>query len=340
MEEVEDRDSARAPRPLAWGRILAQVDMPSMTSMPRFEEIAHREGIPGVFGVHPTLPHGGDYRLCLTILPPEIPLPGHPAPSSPLAFEFPLSVGDAPASPHRESAKVKPYALDLIATPRHPVAGEPVDLELRVRLAGSLDLREVVDFDIQHERRMHLFVISSDRARFDHVHPELSGPGVFRLSYRFPAPGRYLLFVDVAPSGAGSQVVASKLEVGGTAAGAPPGAPKNRTKAAVAVALETPEGGLHAGRTATLRARLIDSAGRPVRDLEAWLGAIAHLMLLHEDAETFAHAHPDDREPAAGRDGRIPFVVRLPRPGAYKGWLQFQRGGRVETLAVEVEAGP
>ena len=94
------------------------------------------------------------------------------------------------------------------------------------------------------------------------------------------------------------------------------------------------------GRTLTVVAMLTDADGGPVRDLEPWLGAMAHLILVHQDAETFAHAHPDDREPGVGREGRIPFLVRLPKPGRYKGWLQFQRTGRVETIELAVEAVP
>ena len=334
---VEDFDHPTAgggPTPLPWGRIQAQIDMPSMPAMARFEELAHREGVPGVFGVHPTFPHGGDYRLCLTILPPEVQPIGDPRPTIPFAYDFRISVFDAVSSPHPEAAKVKPFLLDVLMTPRHPVAGEPVDLELRVRLANSFELREAVDFEIQHEKLMHLFVISSDGTHFEHEHPEPSGPGVFRLLYRFPAPGRYKIFADVAPRGAGSQVLSATIEVGGNPIRSRPTAPEPQTRAVLA----PPDGGLHAGRTVTMEALLTDRAGRPVRDLEPWLGSMAHLMLLHEDTETFAHAHPDEREPGVGRDGRIPFLVRLPKPGAYRGWLQFQRKGRVETVEVALIA--
>ena len=47
-----------------------------------------------------------------------------------------------------------------------------------------------------------------------------------------------------------------------------------------------------------------------------------------------------ESDASLGRDGRIPFLVRLPEPGAYKGWLQFQRGGVVETVEVALEALP
>ena len=150
-----DGDPGKGPAPLTWARIRGVVDMPSMPTMPRFDEIAHREGIPGVYGIHPDFPHGGDYRLCLTVLPPEIQPIGDPRPTEAFDLEFPLIVYDATSSPTRESAKVRPFLLDVVATPRHPVAGEPVDLELRVRLANSFELREVTDFDVQHERLMH-----------------------------------------------------------------------------------------------------------------------------------------------------------------------------------------
>ena len=157
-----DGDPAKGPAALTWARIRGLVDMPSMPAMPRFDEIAHREGIPSVYGVHPVFPHGGDYRLCLTILPPEIQPVGDPRPAEEFDLEFPLVVYDATSSPTRESAKVKPFLLDVVATPRHPVAGEPVDLELRVRFANSFELREVTDFDVQHEKLMHLFIVSQD----------------------------------------------------------------------------------------------------------------------------------------------------------------------------------
>lgn len=335
VEDVGRLDPAGAPTPLAWARIRAEADMPSMPSMARFSDLAHREGIPGVYGVHPTFPHGGDYRLCLTILPPEVQPIGDPRPTVPFSFEFPLTVHDAISSPKRESAKIRPFVLDLIATPRHPAAGELVELELRVRLANSFELREVTDFDIQHEKLMHLFVVSSDLGRFAHEHPELSGPGVFRLRYRFPAPGRYRIFADVAPKDAGAQILSGTLDVGG--ADVPlPESPRTETH----VAMTPPQDGIPVGRTVTVTATLTGRGGRPIRDLEPWLGAMAHLLLVSQDGETFAHAHPDEREPGAGGGGRIPFLVRLPRLGRYKGWLQFQRGGRVETLEVALEAVP
>src|SRR5262245_31111093 len=137
-----------APKPLpAWARIRAEADMPSMPSMPKFDQVAHYEGIPGVFGVHPVFPHGGDYRLCLTIQPPDLGTAGGAAQRAALTFDFPLTVQDAEASPAPAFRKVRPFALELVTIPRRPLAGQPVDLDLTTRMVSSFERREVTDFE-------------------------------------------------------------------------------------------------------------------------------------------------------------------------------------------------
>src|SRR5205085_6913516 len=79
--------------------------------------------------------------------------------------------------------------------------------------------------------------------------------------------------------------------------------------------------------------------GAPITNIEPWLGAMAHLILIHEDGTTFVHSHPDEADPTNGKTGQITFLARFPKPGVYRGWLQFQRGGKVETAAFTITAG-
>jgi hypothetical protein len=53
---------------------------------------------------------------------------------------------------------------------------------------------------------------------------------------------------------------------------------------------------------------------------------------MHEDAATFVHSHPAD-------DRSMDFLARFPKPGMYRGWLQFQRAGRIETAEFTFRAG-
>jgi hypothetical protein len=76
-----------------------------------------------------------------------------------------------------------------------------------------------------------------------------------------------------------------------------------------------------------------------VNDVQPYLGALGHLILVHEDGETFVHSHPDELDPKAGKDGHLAFLARFPKPGRYRGWVQIQRAGVVETGPFTVAAG-
>lgn len=342
-----DTRPAQGPRPVLFAKLRGVVDMPTMPSMPRFDEIAHREGVPGEYGVHPTFSHGGDYRLVITLSPP-----GEP----PLDFEFPLDVADAAPPNPRSRVRSIPFSLAVATTPASPVAGQPTRVELGVRrenvlITGPDDTFSVGDapveeFDLAHERPMHLFVVRQDLGTFAHEHPAPTGPGAFRLSYAFPSGGTYRVFAEVAPKNAGSQILSGEIKVGGIA-GEPyrvavafaSDAGLKRTVEGVEVEWSVP-GPLPVQKTFVLEGRLRDASGG-VLALEPWLGSLGHLMMIHQDGQTFVHCHPDEREPAAAKGPvlTIPFLVRFPKPGLYRGWGQFQRGGRLLTADFVVRAG-
>ena len=73
---------------------------------------------------------------------------------------------------------------------------------------------------------------------------------------------------------------------------------------------------LPVGRSLTVTFAIKDAAtGAPITDLEPYLGAMGHLMLIHEDGVTFVHSHPDETDPANGHNGSIDFLARFPKPG-------------------------
>src|SRR5205807_5076875 len=75
----------------------------------------------------------------------------------------------------------------------------------------------VTDFDTVHERQIHFMVVSADMRHFAHEHPVLGPDGRFTLRYAFPTGGEYRLFADVAPKGAGSQILMQPVRVNGPA---------------------------------------------------------------------------------------------------------------------------
>jgi hypothetical protein len=75
--------------------------------------------------------------------------------------------------------------------------------------------------------------------------------------------------------------------------------------------------------------RLQDEDGKPVTDLEPYLGAMGHLVVLNADAAQYVHAHPLTKTDSGNE---VEFEVHFPAPGIYKFWGQFQRAGKVFTI--------
>ena len=72
-----------------------------------------------------------------------------------------------------------------------------------------------------------------------------------------------------------------------------------------------------------------DRTGAPVTDLEPYLGASAHLLIVNADLSVAIHVHP---EGALTAGPIIAFEPLLPVPGPYKLWIQVQRAGAVITV--------
>jgi hypothetical protein len=92
-----------------------------------------------------------------------------------------------------------------------------------------------------------------------------------------------------------------------------------------AVALSTEH-----GRT-TFRVSL---DGRPVTDLQPYLGAYGHLVVIREDDLAYLHAHPE--EGPAGPD--VAFDVEFDEAGRHALYLDFKHGGVVRTAIFTVDA--
>jgi hypothetical protein len=281
------------PAPLIRAKIQSAIDMPSMAGMPVLRETAHPEGVPGDYGLHPVFAHGGEYRLKLTVEPPG---------EAPFEKEFKLDVGDARPA---KSKAPSPYKMKV------DKAGDGLTIRLS-DASGPLK-----DFDTVHERKMHFIVVSRDLKSFAHLHPELQGDGSFQLK-DLPMSGDLRLFADFAPAGKGPQVLTTGWKQGGNRA-----APPDRVLAPAA--LKPVKGEWRAGRTQEV---LLE--GAPLSQLEPYLGAMAHLVMIHEDAETFVHAHPLE-DPA-----KIVFLARPPKPGRYRAWVETQSKGAVYRQSFDV----
>ncbi|HEX2443400.1 MAG TPA: hypothetical protein VHJ77_05600 [Vicinamibacterales bacterium] len=222
-----------------------------------------------------------------------------------------------------------------------------VALSIRV-LDGDETVR---DFEIVHERPFHLFVVSRDLSHFDHVHPEPGADGVFGMDLRVPRPGVYRLVGDFYPKGGVPQTVQRTIVTPGFDGPLLPAATplepdaREKTVSGLHVALEGEP--LVVGRETDLSFAVVDAAsGERVTDLEPFLGAPGHLLVMSADLADAIHSHPDTQTgtlPPGGAPSpqplvpsRIIFQVRFPRPTHYRMWLQVQRRGVVVTVPFTV----
>jgi hypothetical protein len=219
---------------------------------------------------------------------------------------------------------------------RGEVSGSEAGASTRIRIhIQKNDGERINEFDISHEKLLHLIVISKDLSYFNHIHPEYKGNGVFEIENSFPAGGEYRLIADFKPAGGDSMTKMEWVQVDGKPAAPKPVVPDTilvQSAQGNKVALRIDN--MAAGQESKLTFTLTDEASnQPVTDLEPYLGAIGHVVILSEDGEKYVHVHAEEGQ-ATGPNAV--FETSFPRAGMYKIWGQFQRSREVFTVSYVV----
>ncbi|GGK62655.1 hypothetical protein [Nocardia camponoti] len=219
------------------------------------------------------------------------------------------------------------YTLDLAET-----ILSPGEVDFRFRIVGP-DGRAVTDFTPVHDKRLHLIVAKRELTGFWHVHPELADDGTWSVRLNLPGAGAYRVFTDIAPTALGKTItLGADVAVRGEYAPQPVPA-ANRT-AHVDGYEVTLDGDLVADEGTHL-VLTVRKDGRPVTDLQPYLAAFGHLVVLRAGDLAYVHVHPSG-EPGDGvtpAGPEIAFHTAVPGPGTYRLFLDFQHGDVVRTAA-------
>ena len=240
------------------------------------------------------------------------------------------------------------FRVEVATEPRLVRAGQNTKFRLTVRhpLTGA----RVTSFADVHDRLFHLFVVSRDLTQFFHIHPEQQSDGSFVVDQVLPQAGHYVLYCDFMPLGAGPQVIASPLVTAGfdgdITSAMPhltPDATLTKTVDGVDVVFQIERSKVVAGEDIDVPVHFVDAAtGAPVRDLQRYLGAFGHAMMLSEDMMEYVHAHPAEMLEGtlvtSGGGPDLVFHALFPKPGHYRIWLQFQRRDRLSTVPFTIKA--
>jgi hypothetical protein len=196
---------------------------------------------------------------------------------------------------------------------------------LRFRIVGD-NGETVRDFDVEHERRMHLILARRDLSNFQHLHPEQTADGSWIVKVRPDDAGSYRLFADFSHDGE-PQTLATDLQVDGTADLRPLPEPEPTAVSDGGYQVRLAAGEARPGQEADLRFT-ITKDGVPV-ETDPYLGAGGHLVALRDGDLAFLHVHP--------MDDSVRFAATFPTEGRYRLFLQFQHEGRVHTVAFTQE---
>jgi hypothetical protein len=225
------------------------------------------------------------------------------------------------------------YTLELTSTTAD--AGRAVPLALTITGPDGHVLGTEADYAVEHAKRLHLIVVRRDGSGFQHVHPTMSADGTWRTRLAL-TPGVWRVFADFNPLGGVATTLGADLFVAGDHRPVPP-PPVSRT-AEVDGYTVTLDGHLEPGTEARL-VLTVTRDGRPVTDLEPYLGAYGHLVALREGDLAYLHVHPDGH-PGDGvtePGPEVVFAAEVPSPGRYLLFLDFRHGGRVHTAPFVVD---
>ena len=170
------------------------------------------------------------------------------------------------------------------------VAGSAQQYVFRILRPDGAVLR---DFDVAHERRLHLIVVArSPNTQFLHLHPRQRADGAWTVPVKLPVNGSYRVFADFTTAG------------------------ERRTLGVDLVGYDGPR--LAADPTSQYDVRLdqrgdrlefsLSYAGNPVK-LQPYLDAGGHLVVLREGDLAYVHAHAEEDE--------LAFDVPFPSSGRY-----------------------
>jgi hypothetical protein len=230
------------------------------------------------------------------------------------------------------------YTLDL-ATDAAP-AGSATPVSFRVL---GPDGQPVTEFDTAHDEDLHLVAVRRDLDGFQHVHPVLGADGVWTTPLDLTA-GSWRLFADFVPAADGeNHILGTELSVPGSFTPTPLPAPAATTEVDGYTVVLT--GTLEAGRETELQLS-VSRNGVPVTDLQPYLGAYGHLVVLRAGDLGYLHVHPlgDPGDPAVASGPHVEFATTAPSAGTYRLFLDVKHGDEVRTAAFTVtvpeEAGP
>jgi len=267
---------------------------------------------------------------------------------------------------HAAPFDVRDYRLDFRTVPPVVKPGQRTSLRFRIMHPGTGEV--VKKFESVHERQYHLFVISQDMEYFQHIHPQEQADGTWTIDLTLPKAGYYKVLSDFLPSGGASQFIARPLITAGydgdlvaDSAHLVPDTATTKVDGDITASMTYDPAHFVVGLYGHMTYHLTDTAtGKVITDLQTYLGAFGHTLIMSEDMAEYVHSHPLDILAKPDDDGGPPtFVIApgadleklrggpdvtfeglMPKPGRYRAWTQFRRHDTLHTFSFTFDVVP
>ena len=208
----------------------------------------------------------------------------------------------------------------------------------------------VRDFEVEHDKRMHLIVARRDLTGFQHLHPKLGNDGRWSTDITVADAGSYRVFADFKRRGE-NFTLAADVAIDGPLDSREMAPVRTTSAAGDGYQVKLAGAPSNAGDEAEL-GFAVTRNGKEV-SVDDYLGAKGHLVALREGDMAYLHVHPaatgndpkaaegeehttsseDGHSEAAAGSEPISFMTEFPSGGRYGLFLQFKHEGKVRTAA-------
>jgi len=221
--------------------------------------------------------------------------------------------------------------------PETTLFGSGAKTTLRFTIEGP-DGKPVTQYTKTHEKDLHLIVVRRDLSGFHHVHPTMDATGAWSIPFTFTTGGTWRLYADFQPAGLDKKLtLGTDVNVSGSFTPVP--LPKPAGTDSFQGYDVTLQGTPVAGHESELTFQ-VSRGGKPVTDLQPYLGAFGHLVSLRGGDLAYLHNHPAQHaEPGMKGGPSISFGTTFPTAGTYRLYLDFQHAGAVHTAEFTVQVG-
>ena len=242
---------------------------------------------------------------------------------------------------HNQLQLSEHYNVNIRFDPVTPEAAKPTELVLSI--TDQKPGNPIKEYELVHDKFMHLIIVGEDLSYFAHIHPTIRHGNdydtAFAISHTFPESGKYKLWVDFKPKGGNQTLTAFKLNVIGKPIHSPEELvqdekyTKDSLDGQYQISLKVPNK-IVAENDVDITFNISDNSGTPITNLEPLMAAGGHSVIISSDLREFLHVHPTEEVESNWRGGpEISFRTSFPKSGLYKAWGQFQHQGRVITTA-------